>query len=670
MSNSAVSPVARLAEFLIALPRPVKRSVMIAADAIMLPASLWMALVLKFDRLPLDPARYGAVFAVAVGVALAIFSALGLYRTVIRFMGPKAVATVVGGVSLSVLALGVWDRLGALTRLPLSVLVIYWALALLYVAGSRSIVRYVFFYGRKAGDVRRVIIYGAGDAGARLCSVLLGGPDFAPVAFVDDKASVQGSHINGIKVFSPAALQELIRIQDVDRVLLAIPSASRRRRREILDRLAGLGIHVQSLPDLSDIIAGKAKIDELREVDVADLLGRDPVPPQPSLYAACVSGKSVLVTGAGGSIGTELCRQILRLSPRRLVLCEMSEFALYTIERELRAAALKEGISAELVPLLGNVHHRHRLVEVLQMFEVQTLYHAAAYKHLPIVEYNVIEGIHNNVIGTWYAAEAALEASVETFVLVSTDKAVKPTNVMGATKRLAELVVQSLQERSTFTRFCIVRFGNVLGSSGSVLPLFEEQIRCGGPVTVTHPDVIRYFMTIPEAAQLVIQAGAMAKGGDVFVLNMGQPVRIDDLAKRLIKLMGLVLRDTAHPDGDIEIQYIGLRPAEKLFEELLLGTNVAGTEHPMILSAVEDSLAWERMRPILDDLLSALGSFDCSRAITILSDAVAEYRRAPEIRDYVWARKATSATGSRKIAELAAKRRQVEVAPPAGLGNV
>ena len=344
-----------------------------------------------------------------------------------------------------------------------------------------------------------------------------------------------------------------------------------------------------------------------------------PVPPKPKLFGSCIRGKCVLVTGAGGSIGSELCRQIIRLSPSRLVLFEMSELALYNIERELEEVAARERLEVEIMPLLGNAHHRHRVREVLAAFGVQTVYHAAAYKHVPIVEYNVVEGIHNNVISTWYTAEAALETGVETFVLVSTDKAVNPANVMGATKRLAELVLQALQERTTQTRFCMVRFGNVLASSGSVVPLFQEQIRRGGPVTVTHPDVIRYFMTIPEAAQLVIQAGSMAKGGDVFVLDMGRPVRIDDLARRMVNLMGLTVRDGNDPDGDIEIEYTGLRTAEKLFEELLIGTNVTGTDHPMIMRAMEHRLSWTKMEQVLNELLVALASFDCHRALALLA---------------------------------------------------
>jgi FlaA1/EpsC-like NDP-sugar epimerase len=453
-------------------------------------------------------------------------------------------------------------------------------------------------------------------------------------------------------------LAALIDQHGIERILLAMPSASRRRRREILASLEPLGVHVQSLPDLSDIIAGKASIDELRDVDVGDLLGRDPVPPNPKLFESTIRNKCVMVTGAGGSIGSELCRQIMRLGPRRLVLFEMSELALYNIQRELDEIASKEGITVELLPLLGNAHHRHRVREVIGTCGVQTIYHAAAYKHVPIVEHNVVEGIHNNVISTWYTAEAALESGVETFVLISTDKAVNPANVMGATKRLAELVLQALQERSTSTRFCMVRFGNVLASSGSVVPLFREQIRRGGPVTVTHPDVIRYFMTIPEAAQLVIQAGSMAKGGDVFVLDMGRPVRIDDLARRMINLMGLTVRDAASPDGDIEIEYTGLRTAEKLFEELLIGTNVTGTDHPMILRAMEHSLPWPRMQQLLNELLVALASFDCRRSLALLSEAVAEYHATYAINDYIWTRKSLPAAADAvKVADFAAKRR-------------
>jgi FlaA1/EpsC-like NDP-sugar epimerase len=640
---------------------------MLGADAIAIPTALWAALVLKFDRLDLALDRTFSYFLVAIASALFFFAVLGLYRAVIRFMGPRAMVTVIVGVSLSVLVLAVFDRTVASHQIPLSAFAIYWALALPYVGGSRFIARYLFLRatGVRRKSIARLAIYGAGDAGARVCSALLGGPDFQPVAFIDDKKSLQGSNINGIRVYAPESMAELVQQQRIDRILLALPSTSRRRRREILATIEPLGVHVQSLPKLSDLISGKAQLNELCDVDVSDLLGRDPVPPKPKLFGSCIRGKCVLVTGAGGSIGAELSRQIVRLGPTRLVLFEMSEIALYTIQRELEEVAVREHLDVEVVPLLGNAHHRHRVREVFATFAVQTVYHAAAYKHVPIVEHNVVEGIHNNVISTWYTAEAALETGVETFMLVSTDKAVNPANVMGATKRLAELVLQALQERTTQTRFCMVRFGNVLASSGSVVPLFQEQIRRGGPVTVTHPEVIRYFMTIPEAAQLVLQAGSMAKGGDVFVLDMGRPVRIDDLARRLVNLMGLTVRDASNPDGDIEIEYTGLRTAEKLFEELLIGTNVTGTDHPMIMRAMEHHLPWARMQEYLNDFLVALASFDCHRALALLAEAVAEYHADVEIRDYVWIRKAVLPhTAAAKVADFAAKRRLSEAGKP------
>jgi FlaA1/EpsC-like NDP-sugar epimerase len=649
------------AQAVLKLSRPTKRLIMLGADAVMLPVALWFALVLKADEF-IDPARAGTLLASAVATGLLSFLSLGFYRAVIRFMGVKAIARMVVGVTLSVIGLTLCERLGFAPLTPASVLTIYWAFALLYVGGSRFLVRYFYFYGGKPPTAKRVAIYGAGEAGARLSAILMGGPDFEPVVFIDDRVALRGSQINGLGVYSPEDLPHLVVSRKIDRVLLAMPSASHRRRREVLAGLEPLSVHVQSLPDLADIISGKARIDELREIDVCDLLGRDPVPPNPQLFASCISRKSVMVTGAGGSIGSELCRQILRVAPTRLVLFELSELALYTIERELQEIAAREQSDVEIIPLLGNANDPERVREVLLAYSVQTVYHAAAYKHVPIVEHNIIRGIHNNVVCTWNTAQAALETGVETFVLISTDKAVNPTNVMGASKRLAELVLQGLQERTATTRFCMVRFGNVLGSSGSVVPLFQEQIRRGGPVTVTHPQVIRYFMTIPEAAQLVIQAASMAKGGDVFVLDMGRPVRIDDLARRMINLMGLSVRDPSNPDGDIEITYTGLRSAEKLFEELLIGNNITKTDHPMIMRAMEHSIPWGRMQQILDVLCSAIEGNDCARALFILREAVAEYRPAEDIRDYVWTRKAAllPASSDGKVADIASKRRHAD----------
>jgi FlaA1/EpsC-like NDP-sugar epimerase len=600
------------------------------------------------------------LYAAVLITSLPVFAKLGLYRAVVRYMGGKALAAVVVGVTLSVGLLLLLNVSITHREVPTSAFVIYWALALLYVGGSRHLVRLALQVSNGANE--RVVIYGAGEAGVRLAMAIKGGKEFKPVAFVDDNRALHGSVINGIEVFPPAELPKVIAEYSATRILLAVPSETRRRRREILTGLESLGMHVQTIPDLTDIASGRARVDEIHEVDVSDLLGRDPVPPNQALLSACIKGKSVLVTGAGGSIGSELCRQIVRLAPSRLLLLEMSELALYNIERELRVIEGRDRLNCEIVPLLGNTHHKYRLRELMQGYGVQTVYHAAAYKHVPIVEQNMVEGIHNNVYATWHCAEAAIEARVEVFVLISTDKAVNPPNVMGASKRFAELVLQGLHRRGSSTRFCMVRFGNVLASSGSVVPLFHEQIRQGGPVTVTHPDVIRYFMTIPEAAQLVIQAGSMAKGGDVFVLDMGKPVRIDDLARRMVNLMGLTVRDDKNPDGDIEIAYTGLRPAEKLFEELLIGNNVTGTEHPMIMRAIEHEIPWERIQTVLDELLVVMRKFDCRRAREILLETIAEYRPADDIQDLVWKRNANQpppaviVSDDGKVTELASRR--------------
>ncbi|HEX3848011.1 MAG TPA: nucleoside-diphosphate sugar epimerase/dehydratase [Steroidobacteraceae bacterium] len=637
------------------LPRPVKRFITICTDTLMTAAALWAALSLKAGTAVFNLADWPAYLA-AIAVSTPIFIRMGLYRAVIRFLGHKAAFAVAAAVLLSGIVL---ETVGAVLRIPAlsaSVVVIYSCLLLLYVAGSRLTVRHYLLTHYIQPTVARVAIYGAGDAGARLATALSTTRAFDPMIFIDDKKSLHGRMINGIKVHAPEDLPILIKDRGIDRILLAMPSLTRRRRREILSQLEPLGVHVQTVPEIEQLVTGTAHVGDIREVDVSDLLGRDSVPPKANLFDACIRDRVVMVTGAGGSIGSELCRQIIGLGPRRLVLFEMSELALYNIQRELQSCAAQRALNVDLVGLIGNAHHKYRLRDILQAYRVQTVYHAAAYKHVPIVEQNVIEGIHNNVIATWYAAEAAHETDVETFVLVSTDKAVNPTNVMGATKRFAEIVLQGLQRRGSKTRFCMVRFGNVLASSGSVVPLFNEQIKAGGPVTVTHPEVIRYFMTIPEAAQLVIQAGSMADGGDVFVLDMGKPVRIGDLARRMINLMGLTVRDEQHPDGDIEISYTGLRPAEKLYEELLIGNNVTGTEHPMILRAIEHSLPWERVQSHLEEILVAMSRFDCHRALNLLGEVVEEYRPAPESHDLVWARQSALAADDRKVTSLKPRR--------------
>jgi FlaA1/EpsC-like NDP-sugar epimerase len=656
LSSKSVETTSDFARQTIDLPGPLKRVIAICADAIMMPLALWAALSLKSGTPAFSVADWPAYVAV-VAVSTPIFVQMGLYRAVIRFLGYQALFAVAFAIVLSGTLLRFLGAGFGITALSWSVVTIYSCLALLYVAGSRIVVRYYLLTRYIQPTVARVAIYGAGDAGARLSTALLTTRAFDPLVFVDDKRSLQGRMVNGIKVHAPEQLPQLIKDRNIDRILLALPSLTRRRRHEILSGLEPLGVHVQTVPEFEQLVTGNATVGDIREVDVSDLLGRDSVPPKAGLFDACIRDRVVMVTGAGGSIGSELCRQIIGLGPRRLILFEMSELALYNIHRELRTFASQHSLTVDLVGLIGNAHHKSRVRDILQAYRVQTVYHAAAYKHVPIVEQNVIEGIHNNVIATWYAAEAAHETEVDTFVLVSTDKAVNPTNVMGATKRFAEIVLQGLHRRGSKTRFCMVRFGNVLASSGSVVPLFNEQIKAGGPVTVTHPEVIRYFMTIPEAAQLVIQAGSMAEGGDVFVLDMGKPVRIGDLARRMINLMGLTVRDEQHPDGDIEISYTGLRPAEKLYEELLIGNNVAGTEHPMILRAIEHSLPWERVQFLLEEILVAMSRFDCHRALHVLGEVVEEYKPAPESHDLVSARQATlSSADDRKVTSLKPRR--------------
>jgi FlaA1/EpsC-like NDP-sugar epimerase len=641
------------------LPRPAKRIISVCVDAFMMPAALWSAMSLKAGYPLLSLAHWltdWPAYVAVVAVSIPTFVRLGLYRAVIRYLGHQAVFAVALAVALSGVVLGFLGMLLGMRALSWSVVAIYSCLALLYVAGSRFVVRYYLLTRHIQPTVARVAIYGAGEAGARLSTMLSTTRAFDPLVFIDDNRSLHGRMVNGIKVYPPEELPALIQDRHIDRVLLALPSLTRRRRREILSSLEPLGVHVQTVPEFEQIVTGKANVEDIREVDVCDLLGRDSVPPKAGLFDACIRDQVVMVTGAGGSIGSELCRQIIGLSPKRLVLFEMSELALYNIERELRTFAEQHAFHVELIGLIGNGHRKQRMREIFQAYRVQTVYHAAAYKHVPIVEQNVMEGIYNNVIATWNTAEAAHETEVETFVLVSTDKAVNPTNVMGATKRFSEMVLQALHRRGTKTRFCMVRFGNVLASSGSVVPLFNEQIKAGGPVTVTHPEVIRYFMTIPEAAQLVIQAGSMAEGGEVFVLDMGKPVRICDLARRMIHLMGMTVRDEQHPDGDIEIAYTGLRPAEKLYEELLIGNNVTGTQHPMILRAIEHSLPWERIQAMLDEILAAMSRCDCPRALQLLSEVVVEYKPPSESHDLVWARQAALPTDDRKVTSLKVRR--------------
>jgi FlaA1/EpsC-like NDP-sugar epimerase len=578
-----------------------------------------------------------AISLLAILIAVPMQWFFGLYASIVRYTGLTLLVVGLRTTFFVTATLMAVSSLAGFSSAPIRVGIVFWAFSLILIVGGRVAAR--MFLSRSNADREPVIIYGAGQAGAQLISALVEGDDYLPVAIVDDNPKLHRQRIHELKVYAPEDLGQLISTAAAKRILLAMPGASRRARRQVLEHLSEFPVRVMTMPDVNDIVIGKARVDDISDVDVKDLLGRNPVPPIPELLDSCVRGKNVLVTGAGGSIGAELCRQILASEPERLVLLELSETALYRIERKLRKRAKHSGSNSEIISLLGSAHHKGRVREVMDAFDIQTVYHAAAYKHVPIVEQNLFEGIHNNVFGTLHCVQAAIETGVESFVLISTDKAVNPSSVMGATKRLAELILQAYEGEEHDTQLCMVRFGNVLESSGSVVPLFKEQIRSGGPVTVTHRDIIRYFMTIPEAAQLVIQAGAMANGGDVFVLDMGKPVKIADLARRMINLMGLTVRDDNNPDGDIEIQYTGLRPAEKLYEELLIGSNVSGTEHPRIMRADEDFLTMEELMECLNGLESASRRLDYAQARELLLRSVNEYNPENGIDDLVWLRK-------------------------------
>lgn len=622
-------------DFLIGLSRPSKKFVVVSSDIFGLTAcALAAGWLLSTPNLLSYPLLLACLGIAVFGVVLAWGQ--GLYRSVVRYVGADLFAAgAKTSAPTAIVGAGILT-IGGMGESPVRWLLAFAGLSFIYICGSRFAARIFLIRPRAAAGLERVVIYGAGSSGAQLALSLLGADEFLPVAIVDDDVSLHGTTVKGLQVFSPSALGRLIEARNVTRVLLAMPSASRHQRKGVLQYLTSFPVHVQTMPNLKDLISGKARVDEIREVSVGDLLGRDPVPPNPELLGASITGKHVMVTGAGGSIGSELCRQIIRLKPATLVLFELSEYSLYLIEKELREIGRRVNSECKIMPLLGSVHHRERVQEILETFNVETLYHAAAYKHVPLVELNILEGVHNNVIGTMNLANAAAAAKVKCFVLISTDKAVSPTNVMGATKRFAELILQALQDDHSETCFCMVRFGNVLESSGSVVPLFREQIRSGGPVTVTHREIIRYFMTIPEAAQLVIQTASMARGGDVFVLDMGKPVKILDLAQRMIHLMGLSVRDDANPEGDIEVEFTGLRPAEKLYEELLIGSDISGTEHPRILRARENKVPIESLKTMVDDLQSAMANLDRDLTRKILMRAVVEYCPRNDVEDLVW----------------------------------
>ncbi len=615
--------------------RTIKRLITLSVDSFILLFAFWGAILLRLEDVNafFQPANW-IIIATVVPFSIMAFVKLGLYRAVLRYISTSVFWSVIAASAISSIILVVSNYFFA-THLPKTVPIIYFALTITLIGSSRLVVRALVSSTAKETK-RPVIIYGAGSAGLQLAVGLNNGPEYTPVAFVDDDSQKQGATIQGVPVLSLLELEEFLKGRRVDKILLALPSLSRAERKRILNELERFAVKVQTIPGIKDVIEGKASQDEIQDVEIEDLLGRDPVTPQPELMMANIYQKVVMVTGAGGSIGSELCRQIIRQKPNKIILFELSEFALYAIDKELQDLVQSHQLTVEIIPLLGSVQRINRLENVMKAFAVDTIYHAAAYKHVPLVENNIVEGVRNNVFGTMYTAQAAIKANVPTFVLVSTDKAVRPTNVMGATKRMAELVLQALSKQQSTTRFTMVRFGNVLGSSGSVVPLFRKQIKEGGPVTLTHDDITRYFMTIPEAAQLVIQAGAMGKGGDVFVLDMGEPVRIRDLAVKLIRLSGLEVKDEHHPHGDIAIETTGLRPGEKLYEELLIGDNVQKTEHERIMTATEIMLPWKELENILSKIDVACHAFNHEAIREVLLEAPTAYSPSSEIVDLLY----------------------------------
>lgn len=612
-----------------------KRGILLIADTLMLTFALWASAALRLDQLwPAILDRFLWLFLAVPLISFPIFIRLGMYRAVIRYTSFDALWVIFKATFYSFLLLISLLLIVGHHGFPRSIPMIYFFLSFLLLGGSRLVFRNI--YSRlylKNKDSKRVLIYGAGSSGRQMAIAFQNSREFTPVCFVDDQKELQGRNLLGFPIYEPDHITRLLEKYNVNLILLAMPSVNRRRKREILRFLEPFPVEIKSLPSLDELVSNDISIEDIQDIQIEDLLGRDPVPPQMDLLYSCISGKTVMVTGAGGSIGSELCRQIGVIKPKRLVLYERSEFALYTIESELRD---EFGESLEIISILGSVSHKRRVLAVIKALSVQTIYHAAAYKHVPLVEYNPIEGVRNNVFGTIRTAEAAVEGGVETFVLISTDKAVRPTNFMGASKRMAELILQAFAERGGKTRFTMVRFGNVLGSSGSVVPHFQRQIKNGGPVTVTHKDVVRYFMTIPEAVQLVIQAGAMGAGGDVFVLDMGEPVRILDLARNLIHLCGFTVRDNENPNGDITIEFTGLRPGEKLYEELLVGENVVGTSHPMIMRAEERMIPWKHLAPVIDKLDLACRNFEYEKVLSILLETVDGYHPQCSLVDPIW----------------------------------
>ena len=629
-------------QHILSWPRSTKRLFVAALDAGMGLFAMWVAFTLRLDTLHWPEGKQWIAYALAPALAFPILMNLGLYRAIFRYTGIQALLTtgkavaIYGAVLLLTLLIGKWEGI------PRSVGILQPVIFLLLVGASRSL-GWLWLAGRTAAAPHRLLIYGAGTAGAQTAAGLVSARSYHLLAFADDDTSKAGRSINGVRVYAPDTLPATVQRLGITDVLLALPSVPRQRRQQIIESLRPLPVRIRTLPGLTDLASGKVTVTDFQDLDIEDLLGRAPVAPDLPLMQQHIAGQVVLVTGAGGSIGSELCRQLAQLGAAQLLLVDHSEFALYSIHQELQALAHQGVVQTQLTPLLASVNNPQRMAELCRLHRPVCIYHAAAYKHVPMVEANAAEGIQNNVFGTLNMVRVALEQGVGHFVLVSTDKAVRPTNVMGASKRVAELVLQAMahatqppfaipQENTAHapwrspTRFSMVRFGNVLGSSGSVIPLFRQQIAHGGPITVTHPEVTRYFMTIPEAAQLVLQAGAMAEGGDVFVLDMGEPIRIRELAERMVTLAGLTVRDAQHPSGDIAITFTGLRPGEKLYEELLIGDNPLPTVHPRILRAQEERFDWATLSPLLTRLQAAALANDLDGMRALLHTLVPGYQ--------------------------------------------
>lgn len=626
-----------LAAPVLALPRIAKRFVALVVDLGLCVLSVWLAYYLRFGEFVALSGHASVAVMASIGIALPIFIVLGLYRAIFRYSGWPALITVAQAIGVyGLLYASIFTAIGV-AGVPRTIGIIQPILLLLLVGASRAMAR--VWLGDKYQSILKhasrpkVLIYGAGASGRQLVAAMANSHEMQVVGFLDDDERLHGHVLNGLPIYHPADLGRLAPALNISAVLLAMPSMSRKRRNEILTQIRTARVGVRTLPSVMDLAQGKVTVSDLRELDIDDLLGREPVMPDSAMMAMNIRSKVVMVTGAGGSIGSELCRQILVVGPSKLLLIEQSEFALYAIHQELEEKLVGEKVL--LIPLLASVQDDERMHEIMSTWHPDTVYHAAAYKHVPLVEHNPAAGIKNNVLGTLRTAQVAAEHHVSDFVLISTDKAVRPTNIMGASKRLAEMALQALAVTCPRTQFSMVRFGNVLGSSGSVVPRFRQQIRDGGPITLTHPDVTRFFMTIPEAALLVIQAGAMAKGGDVFVLNMGESVKIMDLARRMVELSGLTIKDDGNPDGDIEIETIGLRPGEKLYEELLICDNPQPTPHPRIIKALEDFLPWTELEGKLRSLEIALRVNDVKALRLMLQELVSGYIPNEEIVDWV-----------------------------------